>query len=182
MSGKCYCVLGWFEDCENPEDFFHKNSVALGIVPDQRIGPVKEDEEVTDPKSTGRKRAVQVKPLTEGMVCEWSNLKFAGGGCYPIIGCPGNPATNVHHGPDKNTLNNDQTNLHAICSTCHNRWHTRNDPTYSEDRPGYTWVPNGDWTPHDSTTMATVEEILKHEAYWNLPPKQRELLNVRADS
>jgi hypothetical protein len=179
MSGTCYCALGWFENVKILRIPFIKNNGTLGNVPDQRTGPVKEDEEVTDPKSTGRKRAVLVKPITEGMVCEWANLKFAGGGIYPVIGCPGNPATNIHHGPDKNTLNNDLTNLHAICSPCHNRWHTRNDPTYPEDIPGNTWIPNGDWRTHDNSTMATIEEVLEHETYWNLSPKQRELIDVR---
>jgi len=176
MSKLCYCVLGWFEECEDPESDFHRNPNNL---PAQRIGPVKTDENVTDPKSTGRKRAVLVKPISEGDVCEWANLKFAGGGTYPIIGCPGNPATNVHHGPDKNTLNNDITNLHKLCSECHNRWHTRNDPTYGDDTPGSTWLPITEWQPHDPDTRATPTELAMNEAYWILPPKQRELMNVR---
>jgi len=178
----CYCILGWFDECDDPDDDFHKTDPSLGKLPVQRTGPTKSDEEVTDPKSTGRKRAVEVKPITEGMICEWANLKYAGGGSYPVVGCPGNLATNVHHGPDKNTLNNDPTNLHAICSPCHNRWHTRNDGSYLEDKPGNTWLPIGECKAHDSSTRATVVDVALNEAYWKLPPKQRELQNVRANT
>ena len=41
-------------------------------------GQVKEDEELTDVLSTGRKRAAQLFPLEEGMICEWAGLLNAG--------------------------------------------------------------------------------------------------------
>ena len=172
----CYCDLGWPDECDKgPECSTHNR--PLGQVPEQRS--LKDSDEVSDPKSTGRKRAVLVKPITEGMLCEWTKLKNAGGGIFPIVGCLGNPATNVHHGPDKNTLNNNLENLHRICSVCHNRWHTRNDPTYSPDIPGQEWVPNGEFVPHDSETLATTEDILKSEAYWASPVNKRKLSDER---
>lgn len=129
------------------------------------------DTEVRDAKSTGRKRAAQLVPLKdeEGnpVVCSWAGLKFAGGGEYPIVGCiiPGRPATNRHHGPDKDTLKNfPGTNLHAICTYCHNRWHALNDPGYVE----YISRVGGldKIRPHDSETRATVEEMVQNEQRW----------------
>lgn len=84
----------------------------------KRGGPVKDPDEITDPKSTGRKRAAQLYPIEEGMICEWSRLKRAGGGVFPVIGCLGNKASDRHHGPDKNTLNNSSGNVHRICDHC----------------------------------------------------------------
>lgn len=123
----------------------------------KRGGPTKADSEVTDPKSTGRKRAAVLYPIEEGMVCEWTKLKFAGGGKHPIIGCLGNLASDRHHGPNKDTLRNEQGNVHRICDFCHNRWHAANDPDYD---------PTGPFQPHDPTTLATLEEIADNEIYW----------------
>jgi hypothetical protein len=79
----------------------------------------------------------------------------------PVIGCFNNAATDIHHGPDKNTLNNTPENVHRICSDCHNRWHAANNQYYGE-RPAGTepFIPIGDWywTGHDSDTKATPEE------------------------
>jgi len=107
--------------------------------------PPKSGEEMANVEAAGRKRSINAKPITPGMVCEWAFLKEAGGGIAPIEGCPGNPAQNVHHGPDKSVLNNDpETNLSAICSHCHNRWHVANDKFYLNPRPphGKTWLPD----------------------------------------
>jgi hypothetical protein len=136
------------------------DSSGPALIPDTRTGPIKEDEDVRDPKSTGRKRAAVAFPLEEGMKCEWSQLKFAGGGFYPIVGCASNFATNRHHGPDKNTLNNVEGNVHRICAFCHNRWHARNDPLYSEH------FGTESWKAHDPLTAASVVEVLENEAYW----------------
>ena len=138
------CCTEWPDVCSAPEwstgDDDHgreapEASETMIITGDtKRSGPYKMDQDVTDPGSTGRKRAVQIKPITEGMICEWSWLSRAGGGIHPIIGCDNNKAETVHHGPDKNTLNNNIANLHAICWTCHNRWHGLNDSEYGESK------------------------------------------------
>ncbi len=91
-----------------------------------------------DPQSTGRKRVDRMYRIPAGKMCEWAMLAAAGGGIEPIVGCVGYPAQDLHHGPDKNTLNNakqsmgigDTENVHQICSHCHNAWHAANDPYY----------------------------------------------------
>jgi hypothetical protein len=121
--------------------------------------------EYSDPVSTGRKRAKEMYPIHAGMVCEWAGLKRAGGGVISIIGCVGRPASDRHHGPDKNTMNNAEGNLHRICDHCHNTWHAANDPYYGE-RPEHTkpFLPTDwAWVPHDSVTKATTAEIIEAE-------------------
>ena len=144
---------------------------SVTVESSQRGGPIKEAENMKDPISTGRKRAAIAKPIEEGMVCEWAGLKFAGGGVEPIIGCNGNIATNIHHGPDKDVLNNDvDTNLHRVCPNCHNRWHTLNDPYYGiRPTPGTPFLPLIPFIckPHDSDTKADLKEIFENEMYWS---------------
>lgn len=121
-----------------------------------------------DPISTGRKRAAEMYPITTGMICEWAGLAKAGGGVVPIVGCVGRPASDRHHGPDKNTMNNAPTNLHRICDHCHNTWHALNDPHYGP-RPEHTkpFIPEGElgsvWFLHDSETRASTAQILEAE-------------------
>lgn len=175
------CIAGFHHECPD----IHTETVDLS--PDeaevlficccsenevQRVVAVrtlKRDEDLKDVTSTGRKRAKEVKPINEGDICEWAYLKNAGGGVEPIIGCAGNEATNIHHGPDKSTLNNDpDTNLHKICATCHNRWHTLNDPYYGE-RPdhGAPFLPlDQECIPHDPLTEATKEDIALNDFKW----------------
>ena len=92
----------------------------------------KDDSALKDQQSTGRKRAARWFPLDEMAPCEWQMKKNCGGGKKPITGCVANLQQARHHGPDKNTLNNEKGNVHRICHTCHNRWHTLNDE-------GYVW-------------------------------------------
>lgn len=171
------CATGFHWECPSRED----NSCCCsesgpGFTTETiRSGPIKDDEDVTDPKSTGRKRAAVAYPIEEGMLCEWANLKAAGGGYYPIIGCHGRPAVARHHGPDKNTLNNNSGNVHRICANCHNRWHTRNDPLYDE------FFGTAEWRSHDSSSIATVEEILRNEAYWLSKKGEDEQLDSNDD-
>ena len=133
------------------------------------VRALKDASEMKDALSSGRKRAAELIPTEqlETMICEWALLKEAGGGVYPIKGCHGNKATNRHHGPDKNTLNNERKkNLHAICAFCHNEWHAKNDGTYSGDRPedDTPWLPSGDYKLHDpSGPKMTVKEALLNE-------------------
>lgn len=124
-----------------------------------------------EPVSSGRKEAGRKFPISQGMVCEWKGLANAGGGAVPIVGCPGYPATDIHHGPDKNTLHNTPDNVHRICAHCHNRWHGANDRFYGE-RPRFPngkvdgsvpFLPEGAWKSHDPVTKATNEELFAVE-------------------
>lgn len=146
MSETCiFCAAEWPHDktpiCEDESITTAEVRELTG-----RIGaPEKSGEDMSNVEATGRKRSVAAKPIKTGMVCEWAFLKEAGGGVAPIAGCPGHPAKHVHHGPDKSVLNNNpETNLSRICTHCHNRWHTANDPFYLLPRPehGATWLPD----------------------------------------
>jgi hypothetical protein len=117
----------------------------------------KRDATLRDQQSTGRKRAAVKYPLDFTGPCEWRYLKMAGGGKYPLVGCREGLQQARHHGPDKNTLNNDEGNVHRICHKCHNRWHARNDPGY---------VPGEISNRHDAFTLATDEEYLENEIYF----------------
>jgi hypothetical protein len=156
------CQAGFPSDCLTPDSQGNPCNLAVEKVSATgERGPYKEDEEVTDPHSTGRKRAAVAYPISKDMVCEWAGLKFAGGGLNPIVGCGGNKATNRHHGPDKDTLNNSEGNVHRICPKCHNRWHAQNDAAYEEK------FGTADWKDHDPSTEASPEDILKNEVYWS---------------
>lgn len=170
--GAClFCLAESFHEptelCETQENAGSVLAVA------EKIG-YKELGEYKDPISTGRKRAANILPDESLGECEWAWLAKAGGGVVPIIGCDGKQATDRHHGPDKSTFNNTRpgegnTNLHAICSFCHNAWHAANDPFYGangkEDRPAdnSTWVPVGDveWFEHDPDSQASESEVLE---------------------
>lgn len=190
-----YCISGLHEECGDPaerEDGLFECCCAQQVVefvdietsrgPGRPLLPV---DQITDITSTGRKRAAALYPIFPGQMCEWAGLKNAGGGVYPIIGCKGNTIAEArksedlpegvasrgdrHHGPDKNVLNNAPSNLHRICSYCHNRWHFLNNPTYKLPRPpaGEPWLPEGDWQEHDPVTKATDEEIEQNEEFWS---------------
>lgn len=123
----------------------------------QRITTYKRDDALKDQQSTGRKRAAKLYTLDKDAPCEWQGLRFAGGGRFPIVGCSSGTQQSRHHGPDKNTLNNEEGNVHRICHRCHNRWHTRNDE-------GYVWGDPGQ--PHDDVTKAELNDIIASEVYW----------------
>lgn len=89
----------------------------------------KPEAALKDQQSTGRKRAAEMYPLYRDLDCEWKGRKNCGGG-KPIVGCMEGKQQARHHGPDKNTLNNDVGNVHRICHSCHNNWHALNDPGY----------------------------------------------------
>lgn len=164
----------------------------------------KADEDIKDQTSTGRKRAAAMYPLPSvesgGMVCEWANLAMAGGGVQPIVGCEGNVIAdtkekvlnedgsvriwpgNIHHGPDKSTLNNVPSNVHRVCPVCHNRWHALNDPYYSKIRPdaGMPHIPlSGEMKLHDAETQASPMEIAWSRDYWAIPTRKREKVPYR---
>lgn len=151
------------------------DQVAAAISEAVKMGrPVSDGTDLKDSESTGRKRAKDLLPTEtlHTMICEWSLLKEAGGGVFPITGCHGNQATDRHHGPDKNTLNNERLiNLHAICSYCHNEWHAKNDSTYEGERPkdGTPWIPSTEYKKHDpngpklSVKEALIKELSRYK-------------------
>lgn len=88
---------------------------------------ITDGSKLADVLTTGRHRAavrISKEYLAAQHVCSWAGLAAAGGGVVPIIGCPGNIATDRHHGPNKSVLDNDDNyvdfghNLHAICRYC----------------------------------------------------------------
>lgn len=117
-----------------------------------------------DPVSTGRKEAAVKFPIKIGQKCEWAFQKDCGGGVVPIVGCVGYPATDIHHGPDKNTLRNVVGNVHRICANCHNRWHGANDPHYGPRPPAdQPFLPmEREWVDH-APVKATDDEIFEEE-------------------
>lgn len=119
-----------------------------------RTRRLKRDDALKDQQSTGRKRAAELYPFLDAdgnrlkrgadeslfRDCEWAGQVSCGGGTAPIRGCgldgrPIGKGINRHHGPDKNTLNNEKGNVHRICPSCHNRWHAANDPDYDPNKP-----------------------------------------------
>lgn len=116
----------------------------------------KDDSALRDQQSTGRKRAARMYPLNELAPCDWAMKKNCGGGKFPITGCLANLQQARHHGPDKNTLNNEKENVHRICHTCHNRWHTLNDENY-------VW---GDLYEQHNPSEATAIDLAESEEFW----------------
>lgn len=125
-------------------------------VPVREVNTYKDDSALRDQQSTGRKRAAVMYPLDSEASCEWSKQKNCGGGSNPITGCADGKQEARHHGPHKNTLDNEPGNVHRICHKCHNRWHARNDD-------GYVW---SDVYPAHSPMAATIEDILESELQW----------------
>lgn len=189
-----------YEECENPQEAsdgwiipcIEMFTVEEISAPKSREGGIKDPTDVGDILSTGRKRAAMLMPIMEGMFCDWAGLKWAGGGAHPIVGCrdtrlapvkknadlpEGNYSRGeLHHGPDKSVLNNAVgRNLHAICSSCHHRWHSLNDPTYESDRPGahLQWVPSVPYYEHVFSESATEEDFAASDAYWATPKGSR---------
>lgn len=155
------------EECNGPDQPAVRNSVLAdrdfpgeGNLQEEEeeveARTYKDDSNLRDQQSTGRKRAAAKFPLDETSPCEWSMKKNCGGGKKPIVGCVTGLQMARHHGPDKNTLNNDVGNVHRICHTCHNRWHTLNDD-------GYDWSAVQE--PH-SPREATVLDISESEEFW----------------
>lgn len=81
--------------------------------------------------SAGRKRAAVEHPIDPEASCDWQGLANCGGGLFPIVGCIKGKQEHRHHGPDKTTTNNHAANIHRICTTCHNRWHAKNNKVYN---------------------------------------------------
>lgn len=204
IASACWpCIVNFHEECYAPriadEDVpdtdwvvcccsgtDHDDSATIWA---KEIGRgVAEPSDITEVRSTGRKRAAMLYPIYENMECEWAWLKHAGGGVKPIIGCSGNTIDPVksgnraghrHHGPDKNTINNGPLNVHRICASCHNRYHALNNKYYIGERPpaDQPWVPVAPEgmtvAKHDPETMATDEERTEYEAWWATRPSER---------
>jgi hypothetical protein len=131
-------------------------------------------EDFSTTVASGRKRAVKAWRIPEGKQCEWAGLAKAGGGVIPIVGCrieDQHKAKNIHHGPDKSTANNERSNIHMVCSSCHNRWHSINDKFYGirpEDNGTYLPLPEyGEAQAHDSQSQATEEDYRRSDEYWS---------------
>ncbi len=149
---KCLsCVRGFTDECRGggcdgttPEV---SDDISIDVVEDGEDGvPVvtkryrrtKPDAALKDQQSTGRKRAARLYPLPpkdSPQPCEWRGKSGMGGGDNPIQGCTDGIQLNRHHGPDKNTTNNEPGNVHRICAHCHNRWHAANDKDYDPNKP-----------------------------------------------
>ena len=130
----------------------------------------KEEKTFKDPISTGRKRAAVMYPISVGQICDWAWHKQCGGGVEPIIGCAGRPATNIHHGPDKSTFNNDrESNISIICTFCHNRWHVANDKYYELPRPedNSIWVPTNNVGERKVYALTDIQKATKMEILTN---------------
>lgn len=123
--------------------------------------PLLPDHLVTDVISTGRKRAASMYKIDNTLPCEWRGLKNCGGG-IPIYGCINGFMQDIHHGPDKNTLNNERENIHLICKKCHKRWHFTNDSVYVREE--YVL------TKHEPEE-ATREELYQYELKWITTPR-----------
>jgi hypothetical protein len=193
------CTLGRFDECEHPEELedgwiipcvrvFALVTIDSTVAATRGVGrPLSDPDDIKDVTSTGRKRAAAMHPILDGMRCEWAGLRFAGGGVHPIVGCrdhvlhQAKEAFNgstwpgaLHHGPDKNVLNNAVGyNLHAICQSCHNRWHALNDEFYESPRPaaGQVWTPEQGYYLHDPSTAARDGDYIMSEDWWSIENK-----------
>lgn len=133
-----------------------ENEVKRPRTPVREVNTYKDDSALKDQQSTGRKRAAVMYPLDPEMDCEWARQKNCGGGSSPITGCISGKQQARHHGPDKNTLNNEAGNVHRICHNCHNRWHAKNDD-------GYVW---GTVLDLHSPSSASFDELVISERMW----------------
>lgn len=145
-------------DCEECHGDIEQKAATLRTIGNGVGQPVKDPKNVKDRHSTGRKRAAQIYPIFENSPCEWQGKKNCGGGT-PIVGCISGLQVDRHHGPVKDTLRNEPTNVHRICKPCHNRWHAVNDPIYNEAL--YNTLPH---QPEPADEM----ELLAAEAYWRI--------------
>lgn len=161
MRGCPACGRGFHNECNVGCKNCHSNveqaarSIGLSI---GNGAPIKSPEAVTDPLSTGRKRAAIQYPLFKTNPCEWRKKKNCGGGLEPIVGCIDGFQRHRHHGPVKNPLRNEPGNVHRICYHCHTRWHAKNDPIYDEEE--FNKLPH-------APVAATDAELAANEIQWS---------------
>lgn len=163
------CANGLYEECLNlipiegdPEHF--KPCMNVGLSKSDRraqeahgIGrPLKDVDEIMDPRATGSKRAATMYPLHFDEDCEWTGLLYAGGGYVTVVGCRGNLQEIRHHGPVVDMLENGPGNVHRICNQCDQRWHTLNA----------SLEPGVDVLEHDRSTRAGASELDENELWW----------------
>lgn len=190
-----YCLVELCFQCSEPNDEhcccrgtygrLTLGSLLVGSTnanPEESRGPgrprIDDGEDMKNPLSAGRRRAGNIMKIPEGYVCEWALLEFAGGGITPIVGCAGNTAADLHHGPDKGTLNNEPgINLHRVCEQCHNRWHELNDDYYGPRPAGnidYFPKPEfGTCEPHDRITRAESATVFASDRWWGASKSDR---------
>jgi len=149
------CILNDCNDCHADLTQIAKSFQPQGR---GRGQPLKSVEDITDPYSTGRKRAAIQYPIFKTNPCEWRGKKNCGGGT-PIIGCIKGLQVDAHHGPIKNPLRNEPGNVHRICKPCHVHWHAVNDSIYDEAE--YEKLPH---RPEPADDI----ELLANEAMWKM--------------
>lgn len=166
--------VGEFSSAQIEASEFESDAITQHVARERGPGGGfhKDDAALKQPARVGRQRANRAKPIKAGDICEWSELKYAGGGPVPIVGCYRGVAATVHHGPDKDWLNNELSNLHKICTQCHSLYHQKNDIFYVSERPTpgtpFLWneelVKGMEIKPHDTETKATIQEIYEQIA------------------
>lgn len=142
------CCCSWSTEKEENIPFSQSSELREATGEERKIGrPPKPDSEITT--SAGRKRAAVLYGINPDEPCDWQGLANCGGGKSPIIGCLNGKQQHRHHGPIKNTSRNEDTNIHRICTPCHNLWHAKNDPIYNEEE--YSLLPHSPRasTPHE---------------------------------
>src|SRR5437660_1251363 len=92
------------------------DTVAISGASPSSYKGYKADDKIGE--SAGRKRAAVKFEVNPDEPCEWRLQANCGGGLHPIVGCLTGKQQNRHHGPDKKTSNNDENNVHIICSQC----------------------------------------------------------------
>lgn len=130
------CGRQFHDECEVPQVddksccCYSESTGIATLAPEEPVTRRRENVGV----SAGRKRAAVDFPIDKDAPCEWRFKSNCGGGFHPILGCITGLQRHRHHGPDKTTTNNDRSNISLICHDCHNRWHSKNDPLYGEDK------------------------------------------------
>jgi len=174
LCGACKCCDGTMPDSDELQPL-ELAEISVGRGAKQKSG-----DQMKDVLSTGRKRAAVLYAIQPGQLCDWRWQKGCGGGIVPIIGCSGRPTTNIHHGPDKSTINNRPDNISSICAYCHNLWHAKNDPFYGEERiaEGKPWLPNKGGVIHTLSERELCDpiEVMDQEIDLNRPKADMEAL------
>lgn len=172
MTDLCmYCLSNMHFLCQNDDEcccggVTPNLNLTDDLIDKRPVGRPMKGEGYENQLSAGRKYASRKYPIELDSICEWAWKGNAGGGVKPIMGCTGRKATNIHHGPDKSTLNNNrETNISHVCSNCHNLWHSRNDRYYPLPRPedGKPWLPKEEYTELKDAYETELKENITQE-------------------